>query len=186
VPAELIVALVLGSEPLPYGPGQEGELRQGRNAYGTTPLAMIRTALSLLELGPGDTFYDLGSGIGLPTLIAALSSEATCRGVEYHRCYVERAEENARGLGLSAIEYRCGDVCAIDWSDGNKFYVSNPFPGDVMGRVAARLLDIARHRPIRVVCFATGLPAQGFRKLREEGRLALFGASPRSLDQRSD
>jgi hypothetical protein len=177
-PADSIIALMLGAEPPPFGPGQDEERRSGRTGYGATPMAALRAALSLLELGPGDTFYDLGAGVGLPTLVAALSSEAACRGVEYHRRYVERAEDSARRLGLSGVRFHCGDVSAFDWSDGNKFYMFNPFPGEVLERVAARLLDVARERPIRVACYANRLPAPGFRHAGEEAGIALFEATP--------
>jgi tRNA/tmRNA/rRNA uracil-C5-methylase (TrmA/RlmC/RlmD family) len=141
-------------------------------------VATLRPALSLLELGPGDTFYDLGSGLGLPTLIAALSSEAACRGVEYHRRYVERAEENARQLGLAGVRFHCGDASAFDWTDGNKFYMFDPFPADVLERIAARLLEVARERPIRVACYANRLPSAGFRLLHEMEQVAVFEAGP--------
>jgi hypothetical protein len=180
-PADSIIALMLGAEPPPFGPGQDGEVMSGRTGYAATPMATLRSALSLLELGPGDTFYDLGSGVGLPTLVAALSSEATCHGVEYHRRYVERAEDMARRLGLSPgrIQFHCGDASDFDWSDGNRFYMFNPFPAPVLEGVASRLLDVARARPIRVACFANSLPAAGFRRVRDEGRVALFEATPR-------
>jgi Methyltransferase domain len=177
-PAGSIIALMLGGEPAPFGPGQDGEVRSGRTGYGATPVATLRPALSALELGRGDTFYDLGSGLGLPTLIAALSSEAACRGVEYHRHYVERAEENARQLGLSGVRFHCGDASTFDWTDGNKFYMFDPFPADVLERVAARLLEVARERPIRVACYANRLPSPGFRLIHEMERVAVFEAGP--------
>ncbi len=177
-PAGSIIALMLGGEPPPFGPGQDGEVRSGRTGYGATPVATLRPALSALELGPGDTFYDLGSGLGLPTLIAALSSEAACHGVEYHRRYVERAEQNARQLGLSGVRFHCGDASTFDWTDGNKFYMFNPFPADVLERVAARLLDVARQRPIRVACYANRLPSPGFRVIHEMEQVAVFEAGP--------
>ena len=176
--ADSIIALMLGSEPPPFGPGQEVEVRSGRTGYGATPVATLRAALALLDLRSGDTFYDLGSGLGLPTLVAALSSEAACRGVEYHRLYVERAEENARRLGLSGVQFHCGDASAFDWSDGNRFYMFNPFPDEVLERVVARLLDLARERPVRVACYANRLPAPGFSCVHEEGRVAVFEATP--------
>lgn len=181
--ADAIIALILGAEPPPFGPGQDEEVRSGRTGYSATPMPTLRAALALLQLGPGDTFYDLGSGVGLPTLVAALSSEAACRGIEYHRRYVERAEDSARRLGLSSVrvQFHCGDASAFDWSDGNRFYMFNPFPAAVLERVAARLLEVASERPIRVACYANGLPAPGLRMVREEAGVALFEASPETV-----
>jgi SAM-dependent methyltransferase len=177
-PADSIITLVLGGEPPPFGPGQDGEVRSGRTGYGATPLATLRLALSSLDLRRGDIFYDLGSGLGLPTLVAALGSEAACRGVEYHRRYVERAEDNARQLGLSGVRFHCGDASTFDWTDGNKFYMFDPFPTEVLERIAGRLLDVARERPIRVACYANRLPSPGFRLIHEAERVAVFEAGP--------
>jgi hypothetical protein len=176
-PTDSIITLMLGGEPPPFGPGQDGEVRSGRTGYGATPLATLRLALSSLDLRRGDIFYDLGSGLGLPTLVAALGSDATCRGVEYHRRYVERAEQNARLLGLSGVRFHCGDASTFDWTDGNKFYMFDPFPADVLERIAARLLDVARERPIRVACYGNRLPAD-FRLIQEAERVAVFEAGP--------
>jgi hypothetical protein len=179
VPVDCILEWILGSAPFPFGRSDDGENRHGRNGYAHSGADTVAAALAVLDVGPDDTFYDLGSGLGLPCVVAALRSEAACRGVEFHACYVERARENARHLGLESVEFFVGDVATFDWSDGNKFYMFNPFPEAVLQAVAARLLQLAARKPIRIACFHNALP-EGFRRIGGEGKIAVYEAGAAS------
>lgn len=175
VPAALVIEWILGSAPFPFGRSDTGEDRSGRNGYAHSTADAVAAALTVLDLGPDDTFYDLGSGVGLPCVVAALSSEAACRGIEFHASYVERARQNARHLGLDRVEFFVGDVTTFDWSDGNKFYMFNPFPAPILQAVADRLLQLASHKLIRAACFHNALPG-GFRRIGGEGKIAVYEA----------
>ncbi len=179
-PAAAILEWILGSAPFPFGRSDDSENRNGRNGYAHSAADAVGAALAVMDLGPDDIFYDLGSGVGLPCVVAALSSEAACRGVEFHAAYVERARENARQLGLARVEFFVGDVATFDWTDGNKFYMFNPFPDDVLRIVTARLLRLASHKPIRIACFHNMLP-DGFRRIGGEGKLSVYEANAETV-----
>ncbi|HEY0992701.1 MAG TPA: methyltransferase domain-containing protein [Kofleriaceae bacterium] len=172
-----ILDWILGSAPLPLGPSDAREQLDGRTGYAHSDPDIVVAALALLDAGPDDRFYDLGSGLGLPCLIAALSGRATYRGVEFHACYVERARENARELGLTSVEFCVGDVTTFDWSDGTHFYMFNPFPEHVLQIVADRLRSLSALKPIRIACFHNLLPGS-FTPIASNGALTVYQLSP--------
>jgi SAM-dependent methyltransferase len=63
-----------------------------------------------LELQPGETVLDLGSGGGLDAFLAAQQVGATGRviGVDMTPEMLQRAEQNARAAGLAHVEFRHG------------------------------------------------------------------------------
>jgi hypothetical protein len=180
---ETFAEAFFGTVPWPWGPSDEGERQSGRHGYAPTSLATLTRALSSLDLQPDDVFYDLGSGLGLPSMVAALSSGATCRGIEFHAPYVERARENARCLGLTDVTFFQGDASTFDCSEGNKFYMFNPFPEKTLQVVADRLLGLASRKPIHVVCFHSLLPG-AFRRIGGEGPVTLYQAGVPTPDPR--
>ncbi len=174
VPVDEVMEWILGAAPLPFGPGDEAERRAGRNGYAHTDLEVVVDALSLLQVGPHDTFVDLGSGLGLPCVVAALRGAGACRGIELHAPYVDRSRANAQELGLTNVEFRVGDVATADWAEGTAFYLFNPFPEPTLRLVAERLRELSARKPIRVACFHTALP--GFTQIGGEGKIALYRA----------
>lgn len=176
VPVALVLDWILGSEPQPFGPSDAREQRAGRTGYAHSDPETIAAALALLEVGADDTFYDLGAGLGLPCLIAALSGPAICRGIEFHAGYVARARDNARQLGLGNVEFFVGDAAAFDWSDGTRFYMFNPFPDRVLRVVAERLHRLATQRSIRIACFHNVLP--DFSRIGGDGPITVYEAGP--------
>jgi Histone methylation protein DOT1 len=112
---------------------QQQPLELANRTYGTTPAATINTLLEVIypsnsssssrtsSAGTG-TFVDAGSGMGLPTLVAALSNRfARSRGIEYERKWHSQAtnlqqayekEELADESKDAAcqLEYICGDM----------------------------------------------------------------------------
>jgi Histone methylation protein DOT1 len=121
----------------------------------------------------GDVFYDLGSGVGGPTLLAALGTRARCRGVEVHAAYVDRARTTARALGLRDHVFVVADALEHDWSDGNRFYLFNPFPAHVLRLVGERLRQIGRRREVRIACFHTRL-GDGFAATAVRGAVTVY------------
>ena len=125
------------------------------SGYAATAIDTAVAAIHTLALDAHDTFYDLGAGLGLPTCVAALSSEAACIGIEYHAHYAARATATARRLGIAA-RFEHADATTADLSAGTAFFLFNPFTADVLPRVLDRLLAIAH--PIRIACVHLDLP----------------------------
>jgi SAM-dependent methyltransferase len=167
-----ILDWILGSAPLPLGPSDAREQLDGRTGYAHSDPDIVVAALALLDIADDDRFYDLGSGLGTPCLIAALSGHATYRGVELHARYVDRARDNARQLGLYSVEFFVGDVTSFDWSDGTCFYMFNPFPEPVLHVVAERLRSLSALKPIRVACWHNLLP--GFTPIASDRWLTVY------------
>jgi SAM-dependent methyltransferase len=167
----------LGVAPLPFGPSDARERLDGRTGYAHSDPDVVVAALEMLDVGPDDTLYDLGSGLGLPCVVAALCGPATYRGVEVHARYVDRARDTARRLGLANVAFFAGDVTTFDWSDGTRFYMFNPFPDGVLQAVADRLRRIAAHRPIRIACFHNVL-SEGFTRIGGDGPIVVYEAGP--------
>jgi SAM-dependent methyltransferase len=174
-PPELVMDCLLGSQPLPFGPSDDRELGCGRHGYAHSSAAAVMGALEALELRRGDRFYDLGSGLGAPTILAALESHARCRGVEIHESYVVRARATAEAYALPPSMFVVGDVLDVDWSDGNRFYMFNPFPSRTLEAVSERLRLIAELEPIRVACFHGSL-GRGFNVIARYGAVTVFEA----------
>jgi ribosomal protein L11 methylase PrmA len=70
--------------------------------YSPTPMRQLEAAASLLQLGEGDTVYDLGSGFGKAVIFFAKEYHASAVGVEVDplRCYLTKW--NAKRHGVSA------------------------------------------------------------------------------------
>lgn len=172
-PPDIVLDCFLGNHPLPFGPSDDQELRLDRHGYAHTPSSAAGAALSALELADGDVFYDLGSGLGGPTMMAALGSRARCRGIEVHAAYVDRAQTTALALGLREDLFVAADALEHDWSDGNAFYLFNPFPPPVLRQVCERLRRIGRQREVRVACFHTRL-GEGFAATARHGAVTVY------------
>lgn len=160
-PSDVVLDCLLGNHPLPFGPSDSHERRCARNGYSHSPSKAALAALATLHLAEGDMFYDLGSGLGSPTVLATLGSRAQCRGIEIHAAYVDRARATADALGLRDDLFVAADVLEHDWSDGNRFYLFNPFSSSVLCRVSDRLRLLSRRREVHVACIHTHL-GEGF------------------------
>jgi SAM-dependent methyltransferase len=161
VDTDTILGAALGVVPLPLTPSDDIERRAGRTGYAHSALDAALWSIARLDLQPHDTFYDLGAGLGLPAILAALQSNASCTGVELHAHLVARAQHNARRLGLDNVRFVQADATSVDLRAGTKFYLFNPFMPEVLVEIIARLAEVARHHPIRVACVHAALP--GFR-----------------------
>ena len=68
------------------------------NVYGELLPPFLSMVFSNAELGPGDLFIDLGSGVGNCVLQAAVECGCTCHGVEIMTNASDLAVEQAREL----------------------------------------------------------------------------------------
>ena len=97
--------------------------RQGdpEMVYGTTPAQTVLDLLDFGEARPDDIFYDLGCGLGMPTIVAA----HFCRravGIEILPEVAEKAREVAQGLQLQNAEFELTDFKSADLSAGTLIY----------------------------------------------------------------
>lgn len=111
----------------------------------------IRKCRDILNPGPTDVFYDLGSGMGRVVCIFAQKELKKCVGVEFVEDLCDISRRNAEKLSgrKSPIEIRCEDVTQSDLSDGTIFFLFNPFgPAtlkDVLTNLEHSLCSNSRH-----------------------------------------
>jgi SAM-dependent methyltransferase len=100
------------------GAGREGD---SEIVYGTTPAS---TVLQLLEFGGAtadDVFYDLGCGLGVPTIVAAHFCKRSI-GIEILPEVAQKAREVAQGLKIENAFFELTDFRSADVSQGTLIY----------------------------------------------------------------
>lgn len=119
------------------------------------PYSNLRDLFRLLDLPAGATLLDLGSGYGRVAFYGHLLLGARVCGIELVRERVAEARRAQQRLGLSELDFRCGDAATADWPETSHYCVLNAFIPSVLPRVAERLEEIARHRRIVIASVAT-------------------------------
>jgi arsenite methyltransferase len=76
--------------------------------------------ISEIDIRPGDTVLDLGSGGGLDCFLAAqkVGSSGRVIGVDMTPQMIERARANAAKIGTGNVEFRPGQIESIPVADG--------------------------------------------------------------------
>jgi SAM-dependent methyltransferase len=93
-----------------------------------TPLEVAQRACALLAPEAGDRILDVGSGVGKPCLVGALTTEASWFGIERDGEMVRAANEAALKLGVERqASFHAGEMEHVDWSAFDAFYLFNPF-----------------------------------------------------------
>ena len=119
-------------------------------AYQPTPARHILDLISACAFSTRDVLVDLGSGLGhVPLLVNILAGISTF-GVEVQPHYAAGAEETARRLNLSHVQFTAEDARTTDLSRGTVFYMFTPFTGSILTAVLERLHQLSTKRPIRV------------------------------------
>jgi SAM-dependent methyltransferase len=141
-------------------------------AYQPTPVRQVLALIDAAKIGPGDLFYDLGSGLGQVAILVALLTGARSKGIEIEPAYELSAQRSARSLGLTGIEFTRGDARQASLEGGSVYFLYSPFRGALLRQVSERLKRQAAQRPIRLCslgpCTAE-LRAAGWRGSREAG-----------------
>jgi sarcosine/dimethylglycine N-methyltransferase len=76
-----------------------------------------------LQLAPGMTVLDIGSGLGGPARQIARSGGCTVLGVDIAAAYVDTAEALTRTAGLdNQVSFRCVDIASLDHFDFDAAY----------------------------------------------------------------
>lgn len=118
--------------------------------YQGTPYMMIREFIHFSHPIKSDLVYDLGSGFGRVIIYGAIVSSATFKGVELVKERAESCSKVKRNLGLKNLEVICSNVLNQDFSDGNIFFLFNPFKMETLVKVVNQLKEIANNRKITI------------------------------------
>ena len=110
-----------------------------RRSFLKTPARHILDLIRAASLSSEDVLVDLGSGLGHVPLLVSIQS-----------AYVACAQESARNLKLSCVEFMAGDAREADLSTGNVFYLFSPFRGSMLSDMLQRLLRESNKRQIRI------------------------------------
>lgn len=153
---------------------RELEERYGgeRTYYEGTPYERIREILHALKLKAGDVVYDLGCGYGRFIFYGALTTEAQFRGIELVPERVQAARAVKERFAVGNVEIIEGHVASQDFSDGNIFYMFNPFSRETLWQILERLQAISERKPITIVSHYMGNSLDGLPWLRRINQAA--------------
>ncbi|MCA9550402.1 MAG: class I SAM-dependent methyltransferase [Myxococcales bacterium] len=123
------------------------------------PAGMVHYVASPLDavleicrwVGPDDVFCDVGSGLGLVTMLVALITGAEARGVEYDPAYHAWAEARAAELGIPRLRYVQGDARYADYTGVTVLYFYDTFRGTLLEELFVRLQPLAEAGPLRII-----------------------------------
>lgn len=122
--------------------------------YTQIDYAILREIFKNITITKNDIFYDLGSGYGRASFYGAiLFPEGVFKGVEYIKERVDEAKAVAKNLKLQNVMFYASDVLKFDYSDGNIFFIFNPFP-PLMPQVLAELNKISQKKKIRIIAMS--------------------------------
>jgi SAM-dependent methyltransferase len=135
-----------------------------------TPVRVVLEMADRVSWGPGDVFFDLGSGLGQVVVLIHLLMGVAARGVEIEPAYCDFASDCALQFGLAGVDFVEGDARVVDLSAGTVFFLFTPFKGQIFLEVMERLRVLALAREIRVIGYgpcSAEIPRLGW--LRREG-----------------
>ncbi|CAN5889301.1 hypothetical protein BH11MYX2_BH11MYX2_34930 [soil metagenome] len=152
---------VLGLPPMP----DDAELPQGAVPYLPCPVDDILAAARDAPIGEGDTFIDLGSGIGRVAMLVNLLVGARAHGLELQPHLVELARDHAARLGLDRVSFECCDVREMsadrlhaDEKGRFVLFLFAPFNGEMLASALDAIGEFARGRNVTVCTVAMEIP----------------------------
>ena len=126
--------------------------------YQPTPARVLLELAKTVDLAMDDVFYDLGSGLGRVPILVNLLTGARTKGVEFEPAYCHYAQQCARRLNLSRVEFINLDAREADYTDGRVFFLYTPFQGQLLQAVLDRLRCESGRRTIRVCAYGPCVP----------------------------
>lgn len=121
--------------------------------YQQTPARIILELCQQAALCADDLFFDLGSGLGLVTIMVNLISQTKTRGIEYEPAYCNYAKACASGLNLPHVAFINMDAREADYTGGTVFFLYTPFEGSILQTVLAKLQKESQKRTIRIFTY---------------------------------
>lgn len=125
-----------------------------RENYGTisqTSYFIARMTLEQLQPQSSDVLYDLGSWYGRVLTYAAVNSPLQCKGIEIVPERAASCQSLKERLQLDNLSYITWSVLDQDLSDGNIFFMFNPFSQEILVAVVEQLKKVAEHKKIKIV-----------------------------------
>lgn len=119
-----------------------------------TSYATAMVALQALDMRPGETLIDLGSGYGRVGILGGLLREdLQFVGYEFVRHRVECSQNSGERAGLGHVRFHCQDLGDPDFEipAAAVYYLYDPFNEETYRRVLRRIHAVASRKPVRVV-----------------------------------
>jgi SAM-dependent methyltransferase len=147
---DALIGGVFCAEP---APGETAEREPEMVAYQPTPARIIFEFVERAGFQKGDTFYDLGSGLGQVVMLVHLLGGVAGVGIEFDPAYCEYARQCAQILDLSRVDFIHADAREADYAGGTVFFLYTPFEGRMLQQVLERLREEAKTRTIGVYTY---------------------------------
>jgi len=112
----------------------------------------LEKVLRTLDINPGDSIVDFGSGKGGALITLSRFPFTRVAGVEIAPELVDIARDNLDKLKIQNVSMTVGDAAAFtDLDNFNYFYFFSPFPAAVMRSVIKNISDSLTRRPRKVI-----------------------------------
>ncbi|HET6253561.1 MAG TPA: hypothetical protein VFE32_05785 [Puia sp.] len=145
---DVFVNRLLGSGKMPE-PTMELEAQMVE--FYKTPARVVFELAERVSFGPGETFVDLGAGLGQVVILLHLLTGVRTLGVEIEPAYCRYGRRCSEELGLTAVNIVEDDARIADLTAGTVFFLFTPFQGEVFDEVMERLRLVTRRKQIRVI-----------------------------------
>lgn len=147
---DLLVNLIFKIENIP----PESRVREEEMVHlDMLPSSAVLDMIDHARIDETDCFYDLGSGLGQPTILVNLLCGAKTIGVEYQPSYSKFAQRRVEILGLDGVSFINADARKVNYADGTAFLLFSPFKGNILERVLEKLRDEPISDSMRICSF---------------------------------
>lgn len=147
----------LSVEEIDYMDGHWAALNTG--SIMASPVSTLSLIFENLELKPGSTIVDIGSGHGDPAFVfATLDPTVRVTGFDFVLQKVEGARNMAETLELDNIEFIEQDLSDPEFHlpEADVYYLYNPANREIVEKMVQQVREIAKRRPVKVVSFGSG------------------------------
>lgn len=147
---DILINEILEIESIPA----ESRVREVEmNHLDMLPASAVLDMIDHARIAEDDCFYDLGAGLGQPTILVNLLCGARSVGVEYQPGYCEFARRRAELLGVRGVTFINADARQVNYADGTVFLLFSPFRGATLEHVLEKLKDEPISKSLRICSF---------------------------------